>query len=234
MLADLTPKVGQLETQYAAQQIELHALDTTHELEIALLSRSNAAMDEGTKALEAALQVGDSAPGSLTPSHESIAAVSRIFQRRAARLATSVLEMQEDVYRAKKRLERVRHHIASRKAANISLSKLDSVKLKSMLESARKTRVTAADESQKKLASLRLALEQARERAIEESSKDMLEMHQRLGKRRAHLLEQADTMSKNLSTAKRKVCLLFFQLAVLHPLNVVFQSDLCMCFLNIF
>lgn len=210
MLADLIPKVGLLETQYAAQQVELHAVDTAKELEIALLSRSSAAMDEGTKALEAALRMRDSSAAAISRHDSSLASVSRILQRRAARLATSVLEMKQDVHRAKTRLDNVHSHAANRRAASISLSNSDSAKLKSFLENARSARKTAADESQKKLAALRIALEQARERAIEESRKDMAEMHKRLEKKKADLMTKASTMSEKLSVAKKKVCLLKF------------------------
>ena len=48
MLADLEPKVGL--RGRLLQQIELAAVENTRALEVALLARSNASMDEGTKA----------------------------------------------------------------------------------------------------------------------------------------------------------------------------------------
>ena len=201
MLADLEPKVGLLEAQFAAQQIELAAVENTRALEVALLARSNASMDEGTKALKAALQVGESPSGGISRRNSSVAAVSRILQRRSTRLKASVSEMNEDVRRAKDRLNKVMKHADARKNAASS----GAAALASLLDEARQARKAAAVESQKKLADLRTALEKARQRAIEESDKDMAEMKRRIDTKRAELEKQAEAMQAKLSSAKRKV-----------------------------
>jgi hypothetical protein len=204
-LADLDPKVGLLEAQYAAQIIELSAIATTRTLEVALLARSNAAMDEGTKALESAVRVGESPVGGISRRNSSVAAVSRVLQRRAARLKTSVSEMKQEVRRAKERLGRVKKHTDARRAAYSSAASTDIAALTTALESARTARKAAAAESQKDLESLRTALERARQRAIEESEKDMAEMRRRVESKRAELEKQAEAMRTKLATAKRKL-----------------------------
>ena len=205
MLADLEPKVGLLEAQFAAQQIELAAVENTRALEVALLARSNASMDEGTKALKAALQVGESPSGGISRRNSSVAAVSRILQRRSTRLKASVSEMKEDVRRAKDRLNKVMKHADARNAARKNAASSGAAALASLLDEARQARKAAAVESQKKLADLRTALEKARQRAIEESDKDMAEMKRRIDTKRAELEKQAEAMQAKLSSAKRKV-----------------------------
>ena len=54
MLADLEPKVGLLEAQFAAQQIELAAVENTRALEVALLAR---VMHRWTKELRRSKQL---------------------------------------------------------------------------------------------------------------------------------------------------------------------------------
>jgi myosin heavy subunit len=209
-LVDLEPKVGLLEAQYAAQQIELSAIANTRSLEVALLARSNAAMDEGTKALEAALSVGESPTGGISRRNSSVAAVSRILQRRSARLKTSVSEMKQDVRRAKARLDSVKKHTDARSAARSSAAKADAAGLTTALDGARAARKAAAAESQKELESLHTALESARQRAIVESEKDMAEMRRRVGSKRAELEKQAEVMRVKLATAKRTVSVAWF------------------------
>ena len=173
-LKELAPRLAKLETQYAAQQLELASVGATHALESSMLGRSIACMEEGTAALLNALNAlecgthgGDGG------------AVLDILVHRSQRLETSVVEMEADVARATGRLQDAERMNQARRSARSGGGGVAGVagghrrtastqmgELTDEMTTLRERRKKAAAESMVQLKELAKALEQARDDAM--------------------------------------------------------------------
>ena len=162
-LKELAPRLAKLETQYAAQQLELASVGATHALESSMLGRSIACMEEGTAALLNALACAHGG------------AVLDILVHRSQRLETSVVEMEADVARATDRLQDAERMNQARRSARSGAggggghrrtASTQMGELTDEMTTLRERRKKAAAESMVQLKELAKALEQARDDAM--------------------------------------------------------------------
>ena len=169
-LKDLAPRLAKLETQYAAQQLELASVGATHALESSLLGRSIACMEEGTAALLNALECAHRGGGV----DGGDGGVLDILVQRSQRLETSVVDMEADVARAAERLQdaermnqaRRSARSGSRGAGHRRTASTQMGELTDEMTTLRERRKKAAAESMVQLQQLAKALEQARDDAM--------------------------------------------------------------------
>ena len=216
-IRDLQPKLGKLETQYAAQQLELASVSATHNLELALLRRSVASMSEGTQALITALDTLSAKQSGRQMDSGTRLAANSILEARRTRLEQSVREMKADVKRAQGRLESAKKATATRKA---SISKIGTEgsgggghrrtastqmsELVNEMEKIRATRKADAVKSAAELAQLRATLKSASERANRENEADMKDAKDSMERKRVELEAQAQSMMDELDAAERQ------------------------------
>jgi len=170
-LKELAPRLAKLETQYAAQQLELASVGATHALESSMLGRSIACMEEGTAALLNALNALECG------THGGAGgAVLDILVHRSQRLETSVVEMEADVARATDRLQDAERMNQARRSARSGgggvagghrrTASTQMGELTDEMTTLRERRKKAAAESMVQLKELAKALEQARDDAM--------------------------------------------------------------------
>ena len=170
-LKDLAPRLAKLETQYAAQQLELASVGATHALESSLLGRSIACMEEGTAALLNALECAHRGGG---VDGGDGGGVLDILVQRSQRLETSVVDMEADVARATERLQDAERMNQARRSARSGsrgagprrTAPTQMGELTDEMTTLRERRKKAAAESMVQLQQLAKALEQARDDAM--------------------------------------------------------------------
>ena len=173
-LKELAPRLAKLETQYAAQQLELASVGATHALESSMLGRSIACMEEGTAALLNALNALEC--GTHGGAGGGGGAVLDILVHRSQRLETSVVEMEADVARATGRLQDAERMNQARRSARSGggggagghrrTASTQMGELTDEMTTLRERRKKAAAESMVQLKELAKALEQARDDAM--------------------------------------------------------------------
>ena len=181
--------------------MELASVGATHEIEASLLKRSVSCMEEGRAALENALYS--------SKQNEDDTTGVRILEKRSFRLEASVRDMEQDVMRARRRLDAAKRMNQARTSARgaVGHSRTASTQMNTLKEdmtSLRSQRQKSAIESEKILKSLAIALEEAKKQAVKESDLNMEQIENEAAVRRAQLEAEATQLENELELAENR------------------------------